>query len=111
MCSGGKKVNVNVTLEQAMMAQRASMGMYSFTLSLALAPHVVGRSTPRPWRFTPWKYTRFPLHRRLDGPLEYSTRVQKILAPPGFDPRTVQPVASRETDYHIPAHGSLGGFG
>ena len=26
------------------------------------------------------------------------------LAPPGFDPRTVQPVASRYTDHTIPAH-------
>jgi hypothetical protein len=26
------------------------------------------------------------------------------LAPPGFDPRTVQPVASHYTDYDIPAH-------
>ena len=26
--------------------------------------------------------------------------------PPGFDPRTVQPVASRYTDYVLPAHGS-----
>ena len=27
------------------------------------------------------------------------------LAPPGFDPRTFQPVASRYTDYAIPAAG------
>jgi hypothetical protein len=30
-----------------------------------------------------------------------SGRMQKILPPPGFDPRTVQPVASRYTDYAI----------
>jgi hypothetical protein len=28
----------------------------------------------------------------------------KISPPPGFDPRTVQPVTSRYTDYAIPAH-------
>jgi hypothetical protein len=28
----------------------------------------------------------------------------KSRPPPGFDPRTVQPVASRYTDYAIPAH-------
>ena len=28
-----------------------------------------------------------------------SGQVRKILPPPGFDPRTVQPVASRYTDY------------
>jgi hypothetical protein len=29
----------------------------------------------------------------------------KFRSPPGFDPRTVQPVASRYTDCAIPAHG------
>jgi len=29
--------------------------------------------------------------------------VLKILPPPGFDPRTVQPIAGRYTDYNIPA--------
>jgi hypothetical protein len=33
-----------------------------------------------------------------------SRRVRKISLPPGFDPRTVQPVASRYTDWAIPAH-------
>jgi hypothetical protein len=32
--------------------------------------------------------------------------VRKISPPPGFDPRTVQPVASRYTDWAIPAHSS-----
>ena len=31
---------------------------------------------------------------------------RKISSPPGFDPRTVQPVASRYTDWAIPAHNS-----
>jgi hypothetical protein len=30
--------------------------------------------------------------------------LRKISPPSGFDPRTVQPVASRYTDYAIPAH-------
>ena len=30
--------------------------------------------------------------------------MRKISPPPGFDPRTVQPVASSYTDYAIPAH-------
>ena len=38
--------------------------------------------------------TRYPLYRRLSGP-----QVRKISSPPGFDPRTVKPVASRYTDY------------
>jgi hypothetical protein len=48
--------------------------------------------------------TRYPLYRRLGRPQGRSGRVRKISPPPGFDPRTVQPVASRYTDYAIPAH-------
>jgi len=43
--------------------------------------------------------TRYPLYRRLGGPQGLSGQVQKISPPPVFDPRTVQPVASRYTDY------------
>jgi len=42
--------------------------------------------------------TRYPLYRRLGGPQDRSGRVRKISPPPGFDPRTVQRVASRFTD-------------
>ena len=35
--------------------------------------------------------TRYPLCRRLGGSQGRSGQVQKISAPPGFDPRTVQP--------------------
>ena len=52
-----------------------------------------------PWPlFTPAK-TRYPLYRRLDGFQGRSGQVGKISPPPGFDPWTVQPVASRYTDY------------
>jgi hypothetical protein len=37
----------------------------------------------------------------LGGPQGRSRRVQKISPTPGFDPRTVQPVGSRYTDYAI----------
>ena len=36
------------------------------------------------------------------GPRGRSGRVRKISSPPGFDPRTVQPVASGYTDCDIP---------
>jgi hypothetical protein len=39
--------------------------------------------------------TRYPLYRRLSGPQSRPGRVRKISAPPGFVPRTVQPVAGR----------------
>jgi hypothetical protein len=43
------------------------------------------------------------LYRKLGGPQGRSGQVPKISPLPGFDPRTVQPVASRYTDYAIPA--------
>ena len=39
------------------------------------------------------------LYRRLGGPQGRSGRVRKISLPPGFDPRAVQPVASRYIDW------------
>ena len=47
--------------------------------------------------------TRFPLCRRLRVPQGQSGRVRKISPSPGLDPRTVQPVTSRYTDWAIPA--------
>jgi len=46
--------------------------------------------------------TRYPLYRRLGVPQVRSGLVRKISPPPGFDPRTVQSVASRNTDCAIP---------
>jgi hypothetical protein len=48
--------------------------------------------------------TRYPMYRRLGGPQSLSRRVRKISPTPGFDPQTVQPVASRCTDSAIPVH-------
>ena len=53
-------------------------------------------SAGRPGRALPPGKTRYPLYRRLGGPQSRSGRVEN-LAPPGFDPRTVQPVVSRYT--------------
>jgi hypothetical protein len=72
--------------------------MYSSTLSSTSKLDAVGWSTPRPDRFTPQGKTRYPLYRNLVGPQGRFGRVRKISPPPGFDPRTSQPVASRYTD-------------
>jgi hypothetical protein len=48
--------------------------------------------------------TRCPLYRRLVWPQGRCGRVLKMSPPQGFDPRTVQLVASRYTYYVIPAH-------
>jgi hypothetical protein len=52
-----------------------------------------------PGHSLPLGKTRYPLYRGLAGPQGWSGQVQKILPPPGFDPQTVQPIASRYTDY------------
>ena len=48
----------------------------------------------------------YPLYRRPGGPQDQSGRVRKIPSLPGLDPRTVQVVASRCTNYAIPTHTS-----
>ena len=57
----------------------------------------VGGQRHAPAALPPGK-TRYPLYRRLGGPQSRSERVGKISPLPGFDPRTVQTVASRYTD-------------
>jgi hypothetical protein len=62
--------------------------------------------TPRSL-FTPGK-TRYPLSRRLGGPQDRSGQVRKISPPPGFDPRTVQPVVQPLHRLSYPAHKYIG---
>ena len=50
-----------------------------------------------PGRFASGKQTRYALYRRLGGPRDWSEWARKIPPPPGFEPRTVRPVASRYT--------------
>ena len=73
--------------------------VYSSTLSSTSALDGGGWSQARPRRFTAGKKSRYPLYRGLGGP-----QGRKISPPPGYKPRTVQPVASRYTDWAIPAH-------
>jgi len=47
--------------------------------------------------------TRYPLYRRLDGLQGRSGWVRKNSPPPGFDPRTVQPIVSRYNEWAISA--------
>ena len=66
------------------------------SVSLTSALNVGGWSKSRPGRFAPGK-TRYPFYGKLGGPQDRSGQVRKIFPQPGFDPRTVQPVASRYT--------------
>ena len=50
----------------------------------------------------PPEKTRYPVCRRLGGLQGRSGRVRKFSPPQEFDPRTVQTVASRYTDWAIP---------
>jgi len=54
----------------------------------------VGGQRHAPADLPPGK-TRYTMYRKLCESQSKSGRVRKISPPPGFDPRTVQPVASR----------------
>ena len=56
-------------------------------------------SASRPGRYLPPGKTRYPLYRRLGGPRAGMDRCEISRPPLGFDSRTVQPAASRYTDY------------
>ena len=70
---------------------------YSSTLPLTSELDGGRRSKPGSARFTPGIYPLLILKvaGRTQGP---SGQAQKISPSPGFDPRTVQPVAGRYTD-------------
>ena len=92
------KVKVRFAIEQAMKAQTGvQVDAYSSTLSLTSALVRGGWLTPRPGRFASAKENRHPLYRRVGGFQGRCGRVRKISHQPRFDPRTVQPLASRST--------------
>ena len=94
--------------QNALFSYERDMGLYlyaEFTLEQATKAHIflsltsaqdgVGWSKLRPGRFIPGKETRYPFYRKLGGAQGRSGRVRKTLPPQEFDPRIVQPVASR----------------
>ena len=73
---------------------------YSSTLSLTSTLHGGGWLAPHSGRFIPGLQTLYhPLYRKLGGLQCQTERVRTISPPPGFKPRTVQPVASRHLVY------------
>jgi len=60
---------------------------------------VLVNAIPRPLH--PPGMTQSPLYGRLGELQGRSGRVRKISSPPGFDPRTAQPVAIRELKLYL----------
>jgi hypothetical protein len=77
---------------------------YSSTLSSTSALDGGGWLMLRTSRFTTGNN---PWYRRQGASHGRTGQGKKILPPPGFDPRAVEPVASLYTDWYIPAHRSL----
>ena len=76
--------------------------MYSSTLSLTSVLN--GGVLRQASAASPKEKTRYPLCRRLSGTQGLLWKGASISTPSGFDPPTVQPVASRCTDWAIPAN-------
>ena len=72
--------------------------MYISTLSLNSALDGVGGQHHAPAALLPEKNRHHNIGDRM-GPQGRSELVRKTLPPPGFDPRNVEPVASRYTDW------------
>ena len=96
------KVKVNFTLEEAIKAQRRRGIWPYFSLSSALVRGMRSTQCHTLATLPPKKPGTSYIGGRV-GP-KTSWRVRKISPPPAFDPRTVQPVASRYTGYAIPAY-------
>jgi len=79
---------------------------YSFKLSLTLALDEgwVVKSPPPPSPFTPGKETDTHCTGGWVGPRARFGLARNMSPQQGFNHRTVYPVASRYTDYAIPAH-------
>jgi len=60
-----------------------------------------GWSAPYPGHFTPRKETSYSFYRRLGGPEGWLGHLWQISLLLGFDPQTVQPVASLYTGHAI----------
>ena len=71
--------------------------MCSSTLPLISALDGMGGQRHAPAALRPGM-TRYPLNTRLGDPQGRYGRVRNMSPPPGFDPRTVQPVVSHYTD-------------
>ena len=85
--------------------------MFSSTLFLISALEGGEGLESRLGRTSPPGKTRYQFYTRLCGPQGRSGQVRIIWPPPGFKPRTVQPVGSRYTVYAtLPIHPTCLGY-
>ena len=96
-----KRVKVKFTLERTMKAQA---GRYNFTFSLTSALYGMGGQRHAPDALLPRKRPGAPCTWGLGGLQGRSGRVRKFSPLLGFDPRSIQPVASRYTKCTITVH-------
>ena len=88
---------VKFVLEGGVKAQTGSRDVAVLVLTLAVGEG--GWLPSRSGRLPPQKQIWYPLFRRLGGRQGRARRVRNTSPPPGFGPRTVQPVASVDIDY------------
>jgi hypothetical protein len=95
-------IKVKPTLEEATKAQRGSRGI---TLLFSLPRRQIGwvvKATTRP--IYPRERPGTNCIGGWVGPRAGLDNAENLVPPPELDPRTVQTVASRHTDWDIPAH-------
>jgi len=96
---------INFTPELAMKTQKKSRcKLYSF-FNLGARWGQVFNPTPRPLH--PRERDPLPIVKEVGVPHGHFGLAQKIPSPPGLDSRTVQPVASRYTDWALSPHATL----
>jgi hypothetical protein len=96
-------ITAGFTLSQPTKALRESRGIALLYFVTSALEGGEG-SASRPGRILPPGKTRYSLYRRLGGPQGWSGYVRKISPPPGFDSRTVHPVAQSLYRLSYPAH-------
>jgi hypothetical protein len=100
------KVKVKCTLVQVL---RLYTGHTAHSGSRGIALLFHDHDTRRGWasrsgRSSPPEKTRYSLYMRLGGSQSRYGQMRKISPPPGFDPRTVQPVAQSLYQLSYPTH-------
>jgi len=83
------------------------IGLTFLYLSLTSTLDVVADQSHTPAALPQGKTTGASCTKVLVDPRISLDGCGKSLLPPGFDPRTVQPVASRYNDYCVPAYNKL----